>query len=133
MRDGGERLVLDVNDGGWGVVDWSDCCGDYCQRRRMISSEMDNVHVEAAVDDANVDNVDEPHVAVAVNETPAVDAASAAVVAAGGDDDDAHNDDTTADNELDTVHDADDEDDLGEVGADLDVVVAIQRWPNLKL
>ena len=98
----------------------------------MTSFEMDSVHVEAAVDDANVDNVDEPHEeeVVAVNEIPVVDAASAVVVvAAGGDDDDAHNDDTTADNELDTVHDADDEDDLDEVGEDLDVVVVIQHCP----
>ena len=71
--------------------------------------------VDVAVDDdANVDNVheeeEEEHAAAAV----------VTLVAAGDDDDDEHNDDTTADNELDIEHDADDEDDLDGVDVDFD-------------
>ena len=68
------------------------------------------VAVAAVGDDANVDNVheEEEH------------AAAVASLVAGGDDDDEHNDDTTADNELDIEHDADDEDDLDGVDVDFD-------------
>jgi hypothetical protein len=72
------------------------------------------VVVDDANDDDNVD--DEQHAAVHVD--PAADVVAAFVV---GDDDDEHNDDTTADNELDNVHDADGVDGLDDGGVDVDV------------